>query len=250
MKKQIVINPEFQYLEDFVQNLPDTFDSNGEVIYDGRNTIKVINVDNIRVNVKSFQKPNIINRFVYGNFRKSKARRSFEYANLLIKNNILTPAPIAYMELKSGVSFDQSYYISVQENFDGLMREFQKGSLNGREKLLQQFAQFTAHMHKKQILHMDYSPGNILYKQIGQNYQFYLVDLNRMYFGEVSLEKGCKNFCRLWGNEEMISYIAQEYAKARDFNIDTCVKLTLKFHQEFWAKFSTRHPGKKPYIED
>lgn len=248
MKRKIVINPEYQELEDFIRNLPETFDSKGEIIYDGRNTIKIINTDNTTVNVKSFQRPNILNRFVYANFRRSKARRSFEYANFLIKNNILTPSPIAYIELKSGFSFKQSYYISVQENFDGLMREFQKGSLNGREKLLQQFAQFTAHMHEKQILHMDYSPGNILYKQIELDYQFFLVDLNRMYFGEVTMKNGCKNFRRLWGNEEMISYIATEYAKARNFNIEACVNLTLKFHQEFWDKFSARHPGKKPYI--
>lgn len=250
MREKLIINTEFKELEDFVRNLPETFDLSGEIIYDGRNIIKIINTDGRQINVKSFQKPNIINRFVYGNFRKSKAQRSFEYANILIKNNILTPAPIAYLELKTGLSFGQSFYISIQENFDGIMRELQRGPFVGREMLLQQFAKFTANMHEKQILHMDYSPGNILYKLVNNNYQFYLVDLNRMQFGKISMEKGCHNFCRLWGNEEMISYIASEYAKARNFDIDTCIQLTLKYHREFWDKFSTRHPGKKPYIAD
>jgi len=250
LRTRLIINPAYQELEDFIRNLPETFDFTGETIYDGRNTIKIIDTKSIRVNVKSFQKPNIINKFVYGNFRKSKAQRSFEYANILIKNKIDTPTPIGYMELRSGLSFGQSYYISVQEDFDGIMREFQRGTLAGRENLLQQFAQFTADMHEKQILHMDYSPGNILYKKSGESFRFYLVDLNRMFFGQISKEKGCQNFCRLWGNEEMISYIASEYAKARDFDIKTCIELTLSYHREFWTKFSSRHPGKKPYIED
>lgn len=249
MKTKLIINPEYRELEDFIRNLPKIFGFTGQTIYDGRNIIKIINTNNIKVNVKSFRKPNIINKFVYGNFRKSKAQRSFEYANILIKNNIHTPNPIGYMELRSGISFGESFYISIQEDFDGIMREFQKGVLAGRERLLQQFAQFTANMHEKQILHMDYSPGNILYKQSVEDFQFYLVDLNRMYFGKISKEKGCKNFCRLWGNEEMISYIASEYAKARGFDIKTCIKLTLSYHREFWTKFSARHPGKKPYIE-
>ncbi len=250
MKEKLIINTEFKELEGFVRNLPETFESSGEIIYDGRNIIKIINTDGLQINVKSFQKPNIINRFVYGNFRKSKAQRSFEYANILIKNKIPTPAPIAYLELKSGISFGRSFYITIQENFDGILRELQRGSLVGREKLLQQFAVFTANMHEKQILHMDYSPGNILYKLVNDSYLFYLVDLNRMQFGKIPMDKGCRNFCRLWGSEEMISYIASEYAKARNFDIDKCVQLTLTYHAAFWAKFSARHPGKKPYITE
>lgn len=250
MRIHIDINPQFQYLEEFVRNLPDTFDTQGTTLFGGRNTIKQIQVGELQINVKSFKTPNIINRFVYGNFRASKARRSFEYANILIANNINTPAPIAYIELRSGICFDRSFYISVQEEFDGLMREFQKGSLSGREELLKQFAQFTADMHDKEILHMDYSPGNILYKKSGDKYQFYLVDLNRMYFGKISMEKGCENFRRLWGNKEMISYIAAEYAKARDFDIDKCIALTLSYHDEFWIKFSKRHKNKTPYIAE
>lgn len=249
MKKKLITNPNFDYLKDFILDLPSNFDNQGEIIYDGRNIIKIISANDLNINVKSFQVPNIVNKLVYGNFRKSKARRSFEYASILLKNNIQTPTPIGYLELKSGICFNKSYYISIQEDFDGIMREFQRGSLEGREALLQQFAQFTASMHEKGILHLDYSPGNILYKKQNDLYIFYLVDLNRMYFGKISLEQGCKNFRRLWGNEDIIKYIAQEYAKARNLDISQCIELTIKYHREFWTEFSARHVGKKPYIE-
>jgi len=245
---KIVINPKYESLREFITKLPQTFNNLGEITYQGRNQIKLIEWNGLRLNVKSFKVPNAINRFVYGNLRDSKARRSFEYANILIKNGVNTPDPVAYIEERSFVVFKRSYYISVHEEFDGMMREFKWGQLEGREALLKQFAQFTASMHNKEILHLDYSPGNILYKKEGDNFKFYLVDLNRMIFGPVSEEMGCKNFCRLWGNDQMLSYIAQEYANSRGFDVQKCIEQVLQYHREFWYKFTRKHKDKSPYI--
>lgn len=248
MKTKIVVNPKYQHLKEFIGNLPSSFDNQGEVLFGGRNIIRDISIGEFRLNVKSFKVPNIINQFVYDNFRTSKARRSFEYANILLEKEINTPDPVAYLEQKQGLRFLQSYYISIQEEFDGLMREFRTGELAGRENLLSQFAIFTADMHKKEVLHLDYSPGNILYKKEDHIYHFYLVDLNRMYFGNISMDLGCKSFRRLWGNDEMIKFIASEYAKARNFDKDKCIELVLLHHREFWKEFTKRHPDKKPYL--
>ena len=61
------------------------------------------------------------------------------------------------------------------------------------------FAEFTARLHEAGILHLDYSPGNILYDKIGEEYHFSLVDINRMHFGEVDIKKGCANFAPFMG---------------------------------------------------
>lgn len=248
MKEKVVINPQYQKFENLIIEIPRTFGQKGTILYGGRNIIKVVDFDDIEINIKSFKNPNFINKVVYGNFRKSKARRSFEYANILLENNIKTPTPIAYIEDTNGLLFKSSYYLSAHETFDGLMREFNRGILKGREDLLSQFALFTADMHQKKIMHLDYSPGNILYKKRNDVYIFYLVDLNRMYFGDVSMDAGCHNLRRLWGSNEMISFIAKEYAKFRGFDIDSCIQLTLKYHAEFWRKFSKKHKDKKPYL--
>jgi hypothetical protein len=42
--------------------------------------------------------PHLINKIVYKKFRKSKARRSYEYATLLLDKGIGTPQPIAFLE--------------------------------------------------------------------------------------------------------------------------------------------------------
>lgn len=243
-----IINPLYKGLENFITEVPFIFEQQGETIHNKRNILKIISTEGININIKSFKIPNSVNQFIYGNFRLSKARRSFEYATILLEKNINTPAPIAYIEEKHGIRFCNSYYLSVQEESDGLMRELKTGKLTGRETLLKQFAEFTADMHNKGVLHLDFSPGNILYKKTDPGYTFFLVDLNRMYFGEVSKEKGCENFRRLSGSDEMISYIAAKYAEARGFAPTECIDLTLYYHKKFWKEFTKKYKDRSPYI--
>ena len=79
------INPKYKSLEKAILDIPRRFDQEGEVIDDGRNVIKILDVEGERFNVKSFKKPNIINQFAYAYVRKGKAQRSFEYANILLE---------------------------------------------------------------------------------------------------------------------------------------------------------------------
>ena len=58
----------------------------GKLIGDGkRNKVKYFMLNRELVNIKSFKIPVFINRIIYRYFRKSKARRSFEYAQILLK---------------------------------------------------------------------------------------------------------------------------------------------------------------------
>ena len=66
---KIVINPQYKYLNDFVENLSEEFDHSGKYIYRERNEIKEFSVDDNCVIVKSFKIPHFINKVVYTNFR-------------------------------------------------------------------------------------------------------------------------------------------------------------------------------------
>ena len=82
-------------IENFISN----FASSGKDFVIGkRNSIKLFELGNEIISVKSFKKPNIMNKIAYRYFRKSKARRSFEYASKLIELHIGTPQPIAFFE--------------------------------------------------------------------------------------------------------------------------------------------------------
>ncbi|MBK5722336.1 hypothetical protein JGH11_15785 [Dysgonomonas sp. Marseille-P4677] len=245
----MVINEEYRQLEDFITALPQTFLQMGEVIYSGRNIIKTFYVDGIKLNVKSFKKPIFINQIAYSIFRKSKAKRSYLYAFKLKERGLYTPDPISYMELRQYNLLKYSLYISVHKEFDGMMRELHSGGIQGREELLRQFALYTAELHEKQVLHLDYSSGNILYKKNGDKYTFYLVDLNRMTFDKpIDINTACFNFRRLWGSDEMITLIVKEYAKARNLDEKTCLRKTFEYRKKFWDVYTKQHPGTLPYM--
>ena len=75
------------------------FNTSGILFGDGqRNKIKLFELEGKTINIKSFKVPNLINKIAYKYFRKSKARRSFEYATTLLEKGIGTPQPIAYFE--------------------------------------------------------------------------------------------------------------------------------------------------------
>ena len=88
-----------------------------------RNQIKTTLLNGNGLCIKAFKKPNLINRIAYTFFRKSKAQRSFEFANRLLKLGILTPMPIAYFEFKTNGLIDKTFYISEQLDCDLTYRE-------------------------------------------------------------------------------------------------------------------------------
>ncbi|WP_243349545.1 lipopolysaccharide kinase InaA family protein [Parabacteroides sp. FAFU027] len=219
------INPDYQFLKDFVLSLPQTFGTEGTVLYKVRNEVRLIEVAGIKVVVKKFKVPHLINRFAYSYIRKSKARRSYEYAMMLKQNGFGTADPIACMEFKQGGLLADSYLITLHCPYSRDFNEFRETPLNGRENILCDFAQFTARLHEKGIRHLDYGGGNIMFEQTDNGTEFCLIDINRMAFGKVGIEKGCENFKLLYMLDDSFHFLAEEYAKARGFDTEKCFEL-------------------------
>jgi len=200
-------------LSNFIEN----FSSSGVLFGDGkRNKIKLFELEGKTINIKSFKVPGLINKIAYKYFRKSKARRSFEYANRLIENGIGTPMPIAYFEDYDFLGLTKSFYISEHLLCDLTFRELVEiPNYPDHENILRQFTKFTFDLHEKGIEFLDHSPGNTLIKKtVGGKYDFFLVDLNRMNFYDVlDFEKRMKNLCRLTPKKEMIAIMGNEYSK-------------------------------------
>src|SRR5690606_5191044 len=99
------------------------FSKTGEYVTKGeRNIIKTVQLEGRSLNIKKFKIPNAFQSLVYQYLRKSKARRSFEYASKLIGYGIKTPFPVAYLERLSG-GLKESFYVSEQINYDFDFRE-------------------------------------------------------------------------------------------------------------------------------
>lgn len=233
MKTKIVINPDYSSLEDFTINVPKTFMNDGHVIQNRRNIIKKYQIGDKQFNVKRFRKPIIINRIAYTFFRKSKAYRAYNNALILIKQGFDTPTPIAFIEEFENGLLSLSYFISTQIIGMDEIREYYSAPVSANKEFFTSFAQYTAKLHDAGILHHDYSPGNILVSNKEGIYNFCLIDINRMSFQKIGLKEGCKNFARLFGSDEIYTYLAAEYAKARKFEKKECVKYMLHYKNEF-----------------
>lgn len=228
---RLIINPKYKKHESFIRDLNSNFDSTGNTIYSGRNTIKTFNIDDIIINVKSFKIPHFINKVAYAWLRGSKAKHSYKYGMEIIRRGANTPEPVAVVEvLKKGL-FNKSYYVSVHHEYDFTIRDLIGFEFPDKENILKQFAMFTYEkLHKNGIHHLDYSRGNILIsKSEGGKYGFSIVDINRLKFEKIDYDKGLKNFSQIWASEDELEIIARKYAQINNQNEQEAVKMLIKF---------------------
>ena len=210
------VAPEFGELELWIKQLQSDFAISGETIFKSRNEVKVFKVGNYLLNVKAFRIPNPINRIVYVYFRGSKADRSFQNARKFLALNIPTPQPVGFIEFIEGGLLTNSYYISLHHTYNYTLRDAMKFEVNLRDEILRQWVRFTYFkLHKNGIYNLDYSPGNTLITPTEVQYEFSVVDLNRLEFGTINFEKGLSNFCRLEADQFALDLIGREYAIVR-----------------------------------
>lgn len=229
-----------------------SFDKKGELLFGGaRNAIKLFEIDNNLVNIKSFKIPNLINQVAYKYFRKSKARRSYEYANRLIENGIGTPQPIAYAENFKLLGLEKSFYISEHLQAELTFRELVlQPDYPDHENILRQFTRFTFDLHQKGIEFLDHSPGNTLIKKASENrYDFFLVDLNRMNFHDsMDFDSRMKNFHRLTPKIEMLAVMSDEYARLYGKKYDEVFAKMCFYTNDFQMKFHRKIARKKKLL--
>ena len=213
----IILHPKYKEQESAILQLVKTFFNEGDLIVKGsRNTIKSNVLGKEKVNIKYFKKPGTLKSVIYSFFRSTKAKRSFDYANYLLENNIPTPFPMAYIEERNTLGLlGDSYYVSEQMDYDFTIRELiHDPSFPERNIILEQFTEFTFKMHEARVNFLDHSPGNtlVIKKEQGK-YDFYLIDLNRMQFEDLSIEDRMDNFKKMWLSRTMVKVIAKKYAE-------------------------------------
>lgn len=230
------------FIKEFNSDLGTVF-GNGD-----RNIIKLFDLDGKTINIKSFKVPHLINKVVYKNFRKSKARRSYEYATILLEKGIGTPEPIAFLEKFNWVGLQDSYYASEHLAAELTFRELvEMPDYPDHENILRQFTRFSFDLHEKGIEFMDHSPGNTLIKKVSEGeYQFFLVDLNRMNFHEaMDFDMRMKNLSRLTPKKEMIAIMSDEYAKLYSKSSTEIFQKMWGATSDFQAAFAKKHKMKK-----
>ena len=220
-----------QYKNDIL-NILKNFKNGGVVVGHGnRNVVKYFVVDGLKFNFKSFKQHNIINRHVYKYYRKSKSRRSYEYAQMLLDKGFFTPKPVAFIENHDLIGVTSSYYVSEQlEDVFTLNEALYTPGFLDREKIIKDYTNLIFQLHENGIEFIDNAGGNFLIKKENGNYRFYMVDLNRMNFHqEIDTAKRLHNFERLTNDEEIIQLISTEYARLSRQSPEFCYHKILDF---------------------
>ena len=201
-----------------------------ESIYEGRNSLKIIQYADTDLVIKSFKIPHIINKIAYTFFRDSKAKKSYIHSMKMLE---FTPEPIGYIEYFKFGLLAESYYVCKAYKYDFTIREpLVDVHFEHRNEVFKAFAKFTYTLHNYNIEHLDYSPGNILIKVQDGGYEFKVIDVNRMRFRQLSPEERIENFSKLWARNEDLKMIVTEYAALIEMDKDEAIDIALKASQK------------------
>lgn len=219
---KIVINPQYASLEPFIRSIPSGDYAADEVYRNKRNTVHRVTVEGVPLVIKRYRKPNPINRFVYVNLRRSKARRSYEDAARLLAMDVGTARPVAYIEQRQGVMLHSAWFVSEWLPYS-LLGSLSEEDIDQVREVLTDFARFTYGLHARGICHHDYNENNIFYyrKQPGEPYSFAIVDINRLVFRKKLTRGRCvKEFHRLDLPLPALTYVGERYALLREWNAE------------------------------
>lgn len=209
---KLVLNPSCEKFSALLADVESVFRRSSGSIHKARNELKLIEDQGELLVLKSFKVPNLLRRVIYTYLRKSKAERS--YCNALLLQQF-TPEPVGFVECNKNGLLAHSYFISKNFAYDFTIREpLLDLDFEDREGILKAFARFTAELHDAGFFHNDYSPGNILIKKLGeQQYQFQIVDVNRMKIQQLDAVMRSRGFEKLWALDSDLDIISAEYQR-------------------------------------
>lgn len=206
------INKEFDSpeLQEFLHNLPEAFAHGGKCIYKGRNTLKSFRIGNNEFVVKEFKSLSRLRALLYLG-RTSKAERAYRYGLEILNRGIITPSPVAALDIHRGPLLHRSYFIS-KPLYAPDMTFIRKAHFPEAEA--RTLARFLFQMQQRGILHGDMNLTNILlYNAAADNplQRYAIIDTNRSTIlrpgKQPTLRQRAANLMRVTHRRDLLRYI-------------------------------------------
>ena len=210
------------------------------VIYRGRNVVAKLPAEGI--NIKSYKVPDSIKGFIYGHLRMPKAQRAYENGQKLKSLGISTPEPLGMALNLEGGQLRQSFYVSRQLEGWSEMRGAEK--LDFFAELSAALAGFILDMHRKGVFMKDLTPGNVLFRRHGDEFEFTLVDINRMEFDITDRKTLLSNLGLIFDTEDGIARLARDYARLSGDDADALEEQCRRQYRARW-----RYLGRKKRLK-
>lgn len=244
----IVVHPKYMYMKhDFMRIVQGNYVSE-KVFCNKRNVVEKITLSGKKFVVKKFKRPTLANCFIYTFFRKSKARRAYENALLLLEKDIVTPFPVAYMEIKKSGFFHTGILVTEYMELPTMAEIKPDGNILSNDELkilIDDFIKFTILLNDKEIMPLDYNPGNLFYYKNDKtgHYGFALTDINRMRFGRFLRNRtAVRGFEQFGINTEHLYDFMLRYSEVKDADVDLCMYYFLGFRLR--SKWQRKLKGK------
>lgn len=258
-EKQIYrINPLYasdKSIEKFVVGLHDSFNNNGRIVYNKRNTLKIMSTGSEAmpvVAVKKFKPLGLLRGLYYTYIGINKAERCFNHAIELETRAIATPEPLAYVQVSQCGVIRECYYIcrcvELPAVKDGIHWEDRYDAA-----MAESFSSMAAAMHKAGVVHGDLNCDNVLYsKNADGSFSFTLIDINRMKFyprgTTVPDSEAMADMCCFTRSLKVMRSVAEYYAKARGWDnemVERMVDSKRRFNRRREIKKRILHPTRK-----
>ncbi|MBQ7509696.1 MAG: serine/threonine protein kinase [Prevotella sp.] len=248
---KLIVSPEYQSLSEWLAQVPRLFDDNqGELLYKGRNQIRLFVVgDKKKVVVKRYKRHDIIKTLAYTFFRKNKARRSYENAVSLTQRGFHTPQAVAYMECTTAGLMTQVYYVCAYTDSEPIRpRLIEQEPFD--EALAVAYARYVARLHEAGVLHRDLNPTNVLFRHEHGGYDFELIDINRMQFFDSPVPKAAcmENLTLFYWLTPAYRFILNEYARQRGWteaDIAEAIRVKERHDRRWVRRKKITHPFRK-----
>ena len=243
-----VIAADCKQLAGFIMMLPERMArGEGRLLHAGRNEVRLFTVGGSALVVKRYKRVNAVQRVAYPIFRRTQARRAYDYAAELLSRGISTPRAAAYMETYRCGLFTTGYFVSDAcpdpPAFDELVarRDFNR-------PMADSLAAFIVEMHSKGVLHGDMNFGNFLYRRDpAGGYAFTVIDTNRSRFRDGWPTRGecIANMRTMTHRRDVYSYIVRRYAALRGWDEDLTLAEALACLDRFERKHRRKDKMKK-----
>lgn len=223
---KIILNPKYEALRGYLENLEEHFENEGHEIHSGRNVIRTLRVNGLTLCVKRYAPASFKRRLQLMLYKSSKAKKAYLKPLLLRERGFESPESIAFVRYNHGLYSRTTYFVCLHSSYRYNMATMLNEPAEVRREVIENFARYAARLHQDGFLHRDFSSTNILYDKIDGRYHFSLVDTNSMKCGSaVSIEAGCRNLAKLTGDDAFFAELAECYAKERNSDVQKCARL-------------------------
>ena len=227
----------------WLQELPDAISefSEEELIQGGRNQLFRRRFEGVDIVVKRFPNRGAWKKIVY-RICQGKAKRSYLHSARLNQAGLNSPAPIAWLESWEGPWLKDSFYICVFAPFEHEARELKRSDLPEREEKAKFLGQSLAKMHRANILHLDLTPGNLLYTSRQEaGWEIQIVDNNRMRFGPVRRRRAMTSLVQADLPDDLVPSMLSAYAEGNQVPLGDLEKAYWKRRRGYELKWRIKN---------